>query len=70
MFGPNHSPSMHHREVAFEELYKDLIFNFKQKFNVPDEMTVLPLTGSGTYAINMVLDSLNLLPHVHYFQLL
>jgi len=66
MFGPNHSPSIHHREPAFEKVYRSLIDNFRKTFNISEEMTILPLTGSGTYAINMVLESLTVKPYVHY----
>ena len=58
MLGPNKIPSIHHREKDFEDLYKNLTEKFKEVFNVPKDSIVLPITGSGTLALEILLNSL------------
>ena len=58
MFGPNNNPSIHHREPAFEKLYFDLEDTFKKAFTISDEYNILAITGSGTVALETVLNSI------------
>ena len=58
MFGPNNSPSIHHREPAFETLYNELCENFHRAFNISKEYEVLVVTGSGTCALETVFASM------------
>ena len=66
MFGPNKTPSIHHREDAFKLLYENLTKTFAEKFNVSDDFVVVPITGSGTLAIEIVIKSLQFGLDVQY----
>ncbi len=60
MFGPNHTPEIHHRETAFEELYADTQAAFCKVANLdPRKWDVFFITGSGTCAIESMLYSVN-----------
>jgi aspartate aminotransferase-like enzyme len=60
MLGPNVKPNIHHREKQFELLYDDLCNAFKDKFNLPEDIIVLPITGSGTLALEILINSLDI----------
>lgn len=60
MLGPNVIPSIHHREIMFMELFQDLQTTFKRVFDVSDDYIVLPITGSGTLALEILINSLDL----------
>lgn len=58
MFGPNHKPRYHHREPYFEKMYSNLVKTFRDTFGVSDDFLVLPITGSGTLSLEMVLNNI------------
>ena len=63
MFGPNVSNNIncqvkyHHREKEFFDIYKNLMNVFRDKFQVSNEYIILPVTGSGTLALESFLFS-------------
>lgn len=58
MFGPNHTPSIHHREPAFEKLWYDTRDAFYRAVNLdPRTWDVFFVTGSGTCAMETLLHS-------------
>jgi len=60
MLGPNVIPEIHHRELAFEQLFKGVQEEFKKCFKIENDYTVIPITGSGTFALEVLLNSLDL----------
>jgi len=60
MLGPNVKPEIHHREQSFELLYDNLCNAFKKKFKISNDFTVLPITGSGTLSLEILINSLDI----------
>jgi aspartate aminotransferase-like enzyme len=60
MLGPNVKPNIHHREKSFELLYDNLCNTFKEQFKVPEDFLVIPITGSGTLALEILINSLDI----------
>jgi len=65
VFGPNCSRNVsckidfHHRGVSFRDIFSRCCFLFREKFNVSNEFEILPLTGSGTLAVEAFVSSIN-----------
>jgi aspartate aminotransferase-like enzyme len=65
MFGPNVSSlvntniNFHHREPRFFNVIKDIKLLFNEKFNLNNEFEILIQTGSGSLAIETVINSYN-----------
>jgi aspartate aminotransferase-like enzyme len=63
MFGPNVRNSInvdldyHHREEKFFAIYKEIQRVFRKKFAVDDAYEIVVITGSGTLAIEIVINS-------------
>ncbi len=66
MFGPNNLPyNHHHREDKFKVLYSNFQKRFQETFGLEDYI-ILPITGSGTIALEILLNSLNIkLEHLY-----
>jgi aspartate aminotransferase-like enzyme len=63
MFGPNVRNSInidldyHHREDKFFNIYKEIQSVFRKKFSVDDSVEIVVITGSGTLAVETVINS-------------